>query len=41
MNKPVYLRPIILELNKILIYELWYDYENKNMVKKQNRVIGY
>ena len=26
MNKPVYLRLLILELSKILMYELWYDY---------------
>ena len=25
-NKPVYLRMYILEINKTLIYELWYDY---------------
>ena len=26
MNKPVYLGLLILDLNKTLIYELWYDY---------------
>ena len=26
MNKPVYLGLSILELSKILMYELWYDY---------------
>ena len=26
MNKPVYLELSILELNKILVYEFWYDY---------------
>ena len=26
MNKPVYLVLSILELNKILMYEFWYDY---------------
>ena len=26
MNKPVYLGLAILELSKILIYEIWYDY---------------
>ena len=26
MNKPVYLGLSILELNKILMYEFWYDY---------------
>ena len=25
INKPVYLRPSMLELNKILLYELWQD----------------
>ena len=28
MNKPVYLGLSILELNKILMYEFWYDYVN-------------
>ena len=26
MNKPVYLRLSMLEISKILMYELWYDY---------------
>ena len=26
MNKPVYLGLSILELSKIVLYELWYDY---------------
>ena len=26
MNKPVYLRLSVLELSKILMYELWYDF---------------
>ena len=26
MNKPIYLGLSILELSKILTYELWYDY---------------
>ena len=26
MNKPVYLGLSVLELSKILMYELWYDY---------------
>ena len=26
MNEPVYLGLSILELNKILMYEFWYDY---------------
>ena len=27
MSKPVYLRLSILVLSKILMYEIWYDYE--------------
>ena len=26
MNKPVYLGLSILELSKVLMYEIWYDY---------------
>ena len=26
MNKPVYLGLLIMQLNKALIYEFWYDY---------------
>ena len=26
MNTPVYLRLLILELSKILMYDIWYDY---------------
>ena len=26
MNKPVYLGILILEVNKIVMYEFWYDY---------------
>ena len=26
MNKPVYLGLLILDLNKTIMYELWYDY---------------
>ena len=26
MNKPVYLRILILELSKILMHEFWYEY---------------
>ena len=29
MNKPVYLGLSILELSKILMYELWYDCKTK------------
>ena len=41
MNKPVYLGLSILELSKILTYEICYDYvKNQNiMKKKQNCVI--
>ena len=34
MNKLVYLGLSILELSKILMYELWYDYVKLNMVRK-------
>ena len=36
MNKPIYLGLQILEINKIIMYELWYDYMKKkygDMVK--------
>ena len=26
MNKPVYLGPSILKINKIVMYEIWHDY---------------
>ena len=40
MNKPVYLGLSILELSKILTYEIWYDYvKPKYGEKKQNCVI--
>ena len=39
MNKPVYLGVSILELSKILMYNIWYDCVNQNMMKKQNCVI--
>ena len=39
MKKPVYLGLSILELNKILICEFWYDYVKPNYGKKQNFVI--
>ena len=25
MNKPIYLKQVILDLSKIVMYELWYD----------------
>ena len=32
INKPVYLRLSILELGKIAMHKLWYDYEKENCV---------
>ena len=34
MNKPVYLRLLILELSKILMYYFWYDYVKPKYVEK-------
>ena len=34
MNKPVSLGVSILELSKIVMHELWYNYVKQNMVKK-------
>ena len=34
MNKPVYLGLSILELSKILMYEIWYDYVKPKYGKK-------
>ena len=34
MNKPVSLGASILELSKIVMHELWYNYVKQNMVKK-------
>ena len=34
MNKSVYLGLLILELNKILMYEFWYDYVKRNNGEK-------
>ena len=34
MNKPVHLGLSILELNKILTYEFWYDYVKPKYGKK-------
>ena len=34
MNKPNYLDLSILELSKIVIYELWYDYVKPKYAKK-------
>ena len=39
MNTPAYIGLSILELSKILMYDFWYDYVNKNMVKNQDCVI--
>ena len=34
MNKPVYLRPSILEIRKIVMHEFWYDYVKSKYRKK-------
>ena len=34
MYKPVYLGLLILEINKIIMYELWYDYINPKYREK-------
>ena len=39
MNKPVYLGLSILELNKTLMYQFWYDYVKPKYGEKQNCVI--
>ena len=43
MNKTqvftVYLDLSILEMNKTVTYEFWYDYVNQNMGKKQSYII--
>ena len=36
MNKPLYLGLSILELSKILRYELWYDHVKVKYEKKAN-----
>ena len=36
LNKPVYIRMCILELNKILMYKFNYDYFETNAVTTQN-----
>ena len=42
MNKPVYLRLSILELNKILMYEIWYSYVKPKYGEKAKVVLyGY
>ena len=38
MTKPLYLVLSILEKNKIVMYEFWYDYVKLNMQRKQNYV---
>ena len=30
MKKPIYLGQVILDISKILMYELWYDYLKPN-----------
>ena len=39
MKKPVYLRLIILELSKILIYDFWFDYIKPKLVKNQSTIL--
>ena len=34
MNKPVYFGLSILEINKIVMYEVWYDYIKPNYSEK-------
>ena len=42
MNKPVYLRLSILELSKILIYEVWYGYVKPKYGQKSKIMLyGY
>ena len=36
MNKNVYLGRSILDINKTLMYEFWYDFLNQNIKTKQN-----
>ena len=38
MNKPVYLGLPILEISKIVMHELWYDYVKPKYVEKANNV---
>ena len=35
MDKQVYLAMAILEISRIVTYEIWYDYVKSNMEKKQ------
>ena len=42
MNKAVYLGlSILLELSKILMYELWYDYVKPKYGKKKSKIVLY
>ena len=41
MNRSVYLGLSILELNTILICELWYDYVEPKYGKKNNKITLY
>ena len=34
MNKPVYLGPSILKINKIVMYEIWHDYVQQKHEEK-------
>ena len=40
MNKPIYLWLQILDLIKIVMFELWYNYVKSNMVKMKNLVLS-
>ena len=39
MNKPVYSGFSILEISKLIIYELWYDYMKPKLAKKQHCIM--
>ena len=41
MNTPVYLGFSILELSKILMYELWYDHVKPKKQKSKTLLYGY
>ena len=41
MNKPVYLGLSILDLSKIVMYELWYDYVNRRNGGNAELLYGY
>ena len=41
MNKPVFLRPSILELFKIVMYEFWYNYVKPKYGKKKSKTMSH